>query len=340
MQQNYSKAYSDNEMFQIFTGPITNTSITTDFKVWNKPKTASLIYIFALGGGAGGSGGGAQASNTTAGGGGGGGGAGYMHLLAPAFQIPDTLYIKAGYGGKGGTGQVFGGAAGTNGANGGNTFICLLPYSIFETAYMVASPGTAGTAGTSTGGASGNGYTETRRDTTDLCNIGIVTSMGVGVKPTSGVTNYNNTDINFIDQSGLSWMNCIAMGGGGGGGASAGVAYNGSNILLSGIVSSLMGLSSSFIPGGIGGAPGTNGLDGYNYGINLISNFESTIKNHMFFSTGGSGGGGSTSGNGGRGGHGGFGSGGGGGGGTTGGAGSRGGDGGDGGPGVVMIICI
>lgn len=327
-------------MFQVFTGPITNTSITTDFKVWNKPKTASLIYMFAIGGGAGGSGGGAQASGTSAGGGGGGGCAGYTHLLAPAYQVPDVLYIRAGYGGRGGSGQVFGGAAATNGSNGGFSQIGLYPTTTYETSYLYSSPGVAGTAGGSAGGSAGNGYTEVRRDTADFFNIGVAYSTGLGNSATSGTVNSNNTDVKFVDFSGINYLNCMCGPGGGGGGASAGVAYNGSNILVSGQIQSLMNLTNSYIPGGIGGAPGTNGVDGYNYGLHLNSYFESMVKNYMFCSTGGSGGGGSTSGNGGNGGHSGFGSGGGGGGGTTGGAGCSGGNGGNGGPGIIMIICV
>jgi hypothetical protein len=335
MIQNYSKPYSDNEMVQIFTGPVVNTAITTDWKVWNKPKTASLVYIFCMGGGGGGGGGGAQATGATAGGGGGGGSAGYTHNIFPAALLPDTLYVKVGYGGIGGTGQVNGGASPNAGTGGGYSYVCYFPDTTTEYILCVATPGNQGFAATIAGGSGGNGFTQTGK----YNFLGFLWSAGTRIATTSGTTSSNAANVSFVDSSANSYRGCMCGPGAGGGGASAGVAYNGGNVLVSGLIKSLMGLTNSFIPGGIGGAPGSSGQNGYNHGLNLTSNFESIIKNYMLCSTGGSGGGGSTTGNAGNGGHGGFGSGGAGGGGTTGGSGSIGGRGGDGGPGIVAIIC-
>lgn len=349
MYQDYGKISSENELIQIFWGPITNTAIVNNTYTWNKPKGISLVYIIAIGGGSGGGGG--ASNSTSAGGGGGGGGGAVVFAFGPEQYVPNTLYITPGFGGAGGTGQVNGGAAATNGQLGGNTYINTVPLATPAVAtgyynFISVYGSNGGTAGSTTGGA-GGGSASNLQAGPDMNSVFMIKSIfysssgsngGVTI-PTDGLWINGYDNLNGVS---VNYFNPMNTGGAGGGGAVAtgSTSCRGGNILLgSGIISALSNWVSGYIPGGASGASGSDGQSGYNYSLNFSNALHLINKNYPLITTGGSGGGGSTSGNGGNGGHGGFGSGGGGGGGTVGGSGKIGGNGGNGGPGVVIIIC-
>lgn len=82
---------------QIFTNPA--PAAFTNWHTYNKPRGASMLYIFMFGAGAGGGGGVVATSR-----GGGGGSGAQATLIIPAILLPDILYIQVAAGGIGGTG--------------------------------------------------------------------------------------------------------------------------------------------------------------------------------------------------------------------------------------------
>jgi hypothetical protein len=131
---------------QVFTLPSTVTSI--EWHTWQKPRGASFVNFFIVGGGAGGGGGFTGVATTARGGGGGGGSSAVSRWSAPAYLLPDVLFIQVGAGGAG-----VGSGGGTAGS-GVNSLVCVAPSN--NTSNLVTSSGTAPTGGgTGTGAAVG-----------------------------------------------------------------------------------------------------------------------------------------------------------------------------------------
>lgn len=342
MFQSYNRALGQSDYIKVYTGPITNTAITTNYSVWEKPNNISMVLFICIGGGGGGGGGGSN-TGAAAGGGAGGGSGGLSVALWPAILLPKILYVIPGYGGAGGSGQINGGAASTNGTGGGASNVLIKPF-ISDTTYTIckANGGGGGGAGSTTGGAAGSlGFNADRSNTHKQCSYAIPLVTTSGSAGTAGTT-----ATNAQSASGILSTNPYCSPGTGGGGIDNSIPpatpYNGGN--LTNIKSILSSLDTNFISGtlfgGVGGISGTNGSNGYNCGFNFTQNLNFISKLYPLVSTGGTGGGASTGANGGAGGHGGFASGGGGGGASQGGVGFSGGSGGNGGPGVVIICCF
>lgn len=93
---------------------------TSDWKIWNKPRGVSMVYMLCIGGGGGG---GAGASSAAGSGGTGGSSSSQSSLILPSFMIPDNLNIRVGIGGAGGTGVL--NAVGGRGQCGSNSVIAI-----------------------------------------------------------------------------------------------------------------------------------------------------------------------------------------------------------------------
>ena len=75
---------------QVFAG---STGFTSNgWRVWTRPRGASMLHILCIGSGGDGGNGAVGAASTAAGGGGGGSG-GQASLVVPAILLPDTLYV-------------------------------------------------------------------------------------------------------------------------------------------------------------------------------------------------------------------------------------------------------
>ena len=289
---------------QVFTGPATVTNL--QWQTWRKPRGVSMIHLVCFSGGGGG-GAGAAAASGNRGGGGGGGSAGMLRVTAPAYFLPDVLYVQAGVGGAGG--------AGIAGSDGGLSLVAVAPNT--TTANVLCSTGTVSTAAGRGGG------------------VGTVGAIGAGGTAGS-LTVIANQPI-----AGCGFFDAIAGQAGAGGGAVAGAV--GSSITLP--VTSIRctggaggaGTSAASFAGGGFAATANAYLSEQRpatpaSGSNDGSGGPAIWKPMMMF--GGCGGSSNVSGAGGAGGNGAYGAGGGG-----GGAGTSAGRGGNGGAGLVLIVC-
>lgn len=82
----------NNQRQQVFIGE-NATGGGAQWRTWIKPKGINWVHIFLVGKGGNG-GAGAVGANSTAAGGGGGGSGGQTSILAPAWCLPDTLYLS------------------------------------------------------------------------------------------------------------------------------------------------------------------------------------------------------------------------------------------------------
>lgn len=288
---------------QIFNA-VQNTTTTTSWQTWQKPKGCSWVYILLIASGGGGGKGAGNAATVAPGGGGAGG---FSRLWVPSFLIPDTLYIRVGNGGLGAT-TSGSGTAGTA------SYIGLSPLTTPASVLLLtqAGGGGGGGAATSTAGAAGAIGTAAANASSGL---GLWTSIA-GQAGTSGSAAANGVVTSVTP--GTSGI-ITSSGAGGGNGTAAGGAINASTPWPT-------------IAAGVGTTGGA-GSHGFNRG--KIVDFVNSGSPFIF--SGGTGGGGHTNGAAGAGGNGGIG-GGGGGGGNSSQAGGTAGNGGNGGDGLVIIM--
>lgn len=284
-----------------------NTSVDSKgFDAWYKPRGASMVFMFCVGGGAGGGGGHTGTAGTTRIAGGGGACSGITTLLIPAILLPDTLYIQVGAGGKASTSQD------TNGGAGLNSYIL--------TAKTVAVPNIiiASNANAPGGGNSGNnngtaGTVPTVFAASTFTTLGLFNSK-VGLLGGTGASG--------AGASITAWAAMPLSAGAGGSGLITGAPTAGGAQTATALTELAPGVY--FNTNIANGGPVTTG-------VAADPGYKSLTP---FLNSGGAGGGGSDAGTGGNGGNGGYGCGGGGGGaGVTG----QGGLGGNGGDGVVII---
>ncbi len=280
-----------------------NQGDLADWRVWNKPRGANMIYFFVLGAGGGGGGGFTSASGTARGGGGGGNSGTISKMIIPAFMVPDMLYIRTGVAGIGGLPSAAGGT-------GGISYVCLAPVTNNQgNIYLISGDITTlggGRAGSATAGGAG-GTVSPVPVATDGPYITSGTWQGI----LSQVGGIGGDDSGAVGTTIAALTGLFVSSGAGGAGVSAtNTDFAGGAITGSGLVPTIAG-------GLAGGGHGAGG-------ITLMK---------PFVSTGGAGGGSFGLGTGGNGGHAGVGSGGGG-----GGGGVTGGSGGNGGPGLITIM--
>ena len=299
----------------------TNSSGSTGWSTWSKPKNISFVNILCIGSGGGGGGGRGNGLNS-AGGGGGGGSAGFSIGIFPATMLPDTLFVSVAKGGRGGDG----GGSNVNGQNGSSgelSYVSMIPSASTTSVLIQSGDVQAGPGGGSTSSLAGTlglaGTIWTYNTSYIFPQLGQITPH-VGQAGVAGGT--TGTIGNSITPIGL-----VSGGAGGGGVSAGGTTANGGAITGVGIIPTVVGGtadSATVIRGNIG------------LGLNLVTDSYSSPLPTFF--TGGSGGasGGTSARAGGRGGDGAYGSGGGGGGGAYNNSGGTGGRGGDG---LVIITC-
>ena len=278
--------------------------------IWIKPRGATFVYMWAIGGGGGGGGGAANTAGNGKAGGGGGGGSAATSALYLATDLPDILGVSPGPGGAGGAGGASNGSSGSDGGLGLQSLV----YALRGTTgvgprFMIVGAGGSGGGGTitPTGGSAGIAGTASAQITAEMSFCALSWLPAAGVGGTAGGANAAGT--NLAIGTGL-----MISGGAGGGGTT-------SSTLAGGDISAVANTPFIANKGGaaVGGTPGSNG---YRFG------------NYPYF-VGGSGGCASNSVAGANGGNGcAYGTGGGGGGGGVG----TGGNGGAGGPGFIQIV--
>lgn len=350
--------YSQSHETSFYFGEVRTTS---DWKIWNKPKSCKFVHILAVGGGGGGSGGQCfSGAGAYLGSGGGGGGGGSCSIFLPAVFIPDTLYIQCGQGGLGGSGDYYNGSStttsATSGTTGGNTYVCSYPNTNVGNILALGTSGAgATTAGAYTdtnssavakGGAGGLGASSTLYPFRALG----IPAVKAGSNGSGGIKYTNSLQTQIIYMTGsMNSSNGASNGyatGGGGGGSSYGNGGNTQNQTKIYAPNSIeyIGYPHYFNPASF--TPDIKGANGFNYALNY-SNFNlfgytsSFGQGVPFCFTGGAGGSYGTTNYTNNGGHGALGSGGGGGGTMTATSSAKqGGSGGDGGPGFVLIQCL
>lgn len=138
---------------QIFNTPSLGAD---DWKIWNRPKWASMLYILCVGGGAGGGGGFSGAAGAGQRGGGGSGGlSGMSRLTIPAFLLPERLYLWVGAGGQGNNSA--GGAAGSGVLSYVSVYPAIAALNTVLLSGAAAPTGGVASAGTAGGAAGGGG---------------------------------------------------------------------------------------------------------------------------------------------------------------------------------------
>lgn len=154
--------------------------IRTNWQTWVKPKGVSMCFMMAIGGGAGGGGGFSGVPSASLGGGGGGGAGGVARFLAPAFFLPENLFIQVGEGGAGGPTNATHATTGTatNGTAGGISYISLgrstaNPNLLFQSS--ATQPGGGNGGGQTAAGAGGTAPTAAVA-TNALLQLGIFAS--------------------------------------------------------------------------------------------------------------------------------------------------------------------
>jgi hypothetical protein len=191
-------------------------------QLWEKPRNASFIFMWALSAGGGGGGGRTRTAGNAGGGGGGGGGGALTTLLIPAPCVPDRLYIYVPTGGLGGVG----GAPAVAGSAGSPSYISAYHGTssgsiTLADCFIVSGSGTnagGGGLGSTTGAAAAgaaNGASTTARCM--LGNGGNLSFLagaagGAGGNVANGAgtgTTFRSTSANFTN------------GGGGGGGTTS-----------------------------------------------------------------------------------------------------------------------
>jgi hypothetical protein len=289
---------------QIFNRPCTAENL--QWETWRKPRGASMINIFCIGGGAGGGGGFTRAASSAGGGGGSGGSSPVTRVLIPACFIPDVLAIQVGAGGQG---------VGSGGGVAGSGIVSVV--SIQPSTATLFQDFIAQSGGAPTGGGSGTG-------------------AAVGAAGAGGSIGSPNINIFF----GLGNFNTVGGQAGVAGGAIAGANGTAITIPTTNVVtmggSGGAGTTSADFAGGLFTAVAGAWLSEQRPATPAAGSFNGSGGIQLwkpFFSFGGGGGSSSNAGAGGNGGNGAYGSGGGG-----GGAGTTGGRGGNGGSGLVIII--
>lgn len=301
-----------------------NSSGSTGWESWSKPKNISFVYILCIGSGGGGGGARGNSANS-AGGGGGGGSAAWSTGIFPAVMLPDTLFVSVGRGGPGGAG---GGTNvnGTAGSSGELSYVSVTPSTGTTSVLMVNGATVAGGGGGSSSSAAGS-----------LGAAGTIWAYSTSyifpqlgqITPNAGVAGIVGASATATNGGSVTITGLVTGGAGGAGASAAGNTANGGAITGIGIIPTVVG-------GTAGSASTVNG----NCGLGLNSLTDGYSSRLPLFFTGGSGG--ASTGvspnnfTGGRGGDGSYGCGGGGGGGVynaTGGTGGRGGD------GLVIITC-
>jgi hypothetical protein len=290
---------------QIFTA----NSLNQNWQTWVKPVGMTMTYMLSIAGGGGGGGGFTRVAGGNGSGGGGGACSGTARLIAPAFFLPNVLYVQVGVGGTGG-------AASVAGVNGSNSYVSLghssaAPNVILASGTNAPGGGGAGSAGAV--GAAGSIPTIATNTTAQqigqwFATVGLIGSTGGSQ---NGGVGTSVTAWGAIPMSpGAGGGGCTTTNfAGGGQTAAATVDWNVLNF-----TTTANELAAAGVAGGGIGSPGI-------------------MQWTPFFMTGGAGGGTSNTAAAGSGGHGGIGCGGGG-----GGAGATGGQGGDGGNGMVIIV--
>lgn len=127
----------------------------TDWQTWHKPRGATFVHFFMVGGAGGGGAGFTPGGEGASPGGGGGGSSGRCSQVFPAWAIPDVLYILIGVGGAGGVA-----ASGSNGTNG---YISIRPGVTGNLVLCQVSGGAGGgtPVNSTTGGSGGSAGTTT-----------------------------------------------------------------------------------------------------------------------------------------------------------------------------------
>lgn len=353
--QNYNEIVTSNYITNFYIGNTDCSSAGYDVGVnyyagwytYKKPKNAKFICIYGAGGGAGGGGGSTANTGTATGGGGAGGGGGLGYLFVPAYQLPNTLYIRPGDGGAGGLGLVNAGSGtgGTNGFRGTPSFVTVYNGDMWATSidseFGLFRMGPFRYNGNSNGApyasfAGGTQPAQSGNDGYPLDSGNFAgqtdTAYGITKKVYSTLAGQagSMTTPGAIGQAGKA-----TNGGGGGAGITAiGTEYNGGypNVIGTLYTTTTLGLSAA--------GPGADGQAGYNYGVTPWSLFNNIgAYNYISMFSGGGGGGSKLNGNAGNGGPGALGCGGGGGGAAQG-TGVKAGNGGNGGPGWIYIKTI
>lgn len=200
---------------------------------WTKPRGASMVLFFLVGGGGGGGNGRSGTSGSNRGGGGAGGSGGIIQFMAPAILLPDYI-------------QVYVGSGGTAASAGGLTSIGLKNAAASGTAYRYVSA-TGGNPGTSstgtTGGAGGNGGTPA---VSHLAYIGIYNSyVGIAGASGGGSTANGGSITGFVS-------NVVHGGCGGAGTDSSNTTRSGGSFTGNSFLGSVDGGSSAGQAGGVG----------------------------------------------------------------------------------------
>jgi hypothetical protein len=305
--------YPSNCEVYTFVGAVDDDLTSVNWKVWNKPKGSTMVYILAVGAGGGGGRGFGRPNGDPGGGGGGGGSGGVATLLIPSFFLPDILYIRPGSGGEGSN------TNGVAGTNGGIAYVCFSQSTTAPNVLLESSSTQAGGGGTGTGAAVGAAGTAAGSTT---IYVGSLLGYLTGIVGQAGGAGGNPAGGNGVSLSTV-WNGFKNSGGAGGAGSDAD-PFSGGNI-APGTATNFTFLNwPNAAGGGILAAGGSSTVRNGSSGVNLWA---------PFVSCGGAGGG-TNDDSGGNGGNGGIGSGGGGGGtgdGTVG-------RGGNGGPGMVFIF--
>lgn len=292
---------------QVFTAS-QSTDTTEGWQSYTRPDGASWVFILLISsGGGGGMGAGGAATLAP-----GGGGSGSMtRLMAPAFLLPQRLYIRAGNGGLGAT---------TSGAGGTGTtsYVCVLPNTTQSNIVLSAVGGTGAAGAASFSG--GAGAAAVAATAGPFIGNGLFVSVaGQGGTQGSNTTNGAATDIT-PGTSGL----IVTSGAGGGNGTAQGGSC------------SSAGGSWRLISGGAG-TSGTGGRNGFRTNHMIAANLLNMGSDAPMVFSGGSGGGGHSTGAAGGAGSGAYGCGGGGGGNSSG-VGGTAGTGGNGGSALIIIM--
>jgi hypothetical protein len=306
--------YPSNSDVYVFVGPVDDDLTTVNWKVWNKPKGSTMVYILAVGAGGGGGRGFGRPNGDSGGGGGGGGSGAISRLLIPSFFLPDVLYIRPGSGGEGSN------TNGVAGTNGGIAYVCYSQSTDAPNVLIQSSNSQAGGGGTGTGGAVGAAGTAggVAGTQTTGAQLGIY-SATTGVAGAAGGSTGGGNGVSITNV----WSLTINSGGAGGGGSDADPFSGGGldpQVATNFTFINWPNTANALAIAGTSAAASRNGSSGVNIW-------------QPFVSCGGAGGG-TNDNSGGNGGNGGIGSGGGGGGTGE----SPVGRGGNGGPGMVMII--
>ena len=306
------------DVFDIPTKSKANTKIyfggvATGPQVWQKPRGASMIRIFAVGGGGGGGAGAPAGAESTSAGGGGGGSSAQGSITYPAWAIPDRLFVQPGNGGLAGTAGV----GGTGTAS--SVYINVISTTAQDLLISVNNGAGGGVGSGATAGAAGGSGASAGASNAPLCGLALApvfisTSGQVGIIGGTTIAGAALT----LPTTGL-----VVTGGTGGGGIGAAAS--------TGFAGGLFTTPGYPFPPQAGGIAGGTTTSSGGRGSN---GFQVPGLLYFYGGTGGASSGGA-GGSGGDGGAGSYGCGGGGGGGTfTGGTQSKG---GAGGPGLVII---